>query len=672
VERLRVSTAKTWIDFIEKKISERQYQEIIQCGNVYVKLLDLDKDRKIAYVHLFTAYFHLKQFMEALRAINLAILSDENDGALYCHRAYIYLEQNHLKNAHNDIEKARTLSKTDKLYEIIQELENKLLLKYAKRSPRNRKIIIETIRSSTIVQPKSIEQVPSPKKPLKETPSCELKIPESLPPVPSVPLKETKKPPKKPIKKIISNKKKPSSEYKKNLRAKKHEKNKIKKAESLKNKIHEQGVTYAKQMMLGMIENAVNLAENKKAEFSKNTIVPPPISTDSSKEISHYDQLRKTIMTDAEFNKICELAERLFLIKGLKIRLIGSSVSRYFLEETKRSYSFINRDIDLQIRNIPQNDLSKVTSIMIEKKYYYIHGDKEKGYTQFSSKDPMQSETDTPVKNEMREFQITVVTDEKVYQGIPDPIDITNAGLILCKGTSEKFYWDFDETRSLLDNAFSKGYFTVNLSPAIVSNATCLLARIIKSDLTYQGLLKARFISADSLDFIISDQWDDTEWLDCLKKYFQQLREKNELLIYKEINELIHKSYLNHDQAKYILFVFFTDIFELGTTERSFAEFNMVSLLRDFYSKYKYSGKLKDVTTAMMTLLKKENTLSSKFIENFEAITTKLWLEITIPSTKPVKHPPQSALRSVSLVRQNPSPLPVSYAPIAPRKNGLS
>jgi hypothetical protein len=334
-----------------------------------------------------------------------------------------------------------------------------------------------------------------------------------------------------------------------------------------------------------------------------------------------YRPLRKKIMTDEEFRQFTRIMNKLSGIPSKK-RIIGSSVSAYFMAKEKISGSLHNKDIDLQIY-VSIDNFQKVASALMEERLVYQKG--SQGYTQFVT--PKEEKiTSNVVPKKGRQVEITVIPYKGVlYPDIYDQIEIGKVGLDVNEAPKGYYYFTLDEKVKILEDAFKNGVSNIDLSGNL-ANVTCLFSRIFKHAQKYKGILKSQFIfpaekKNDVIKVMMDNTWNHPIWKAWLEDYyFQGVQTGEKDYFYKELGELIKHSYVHDKKSDCLLFVFFQTLFPPSTSRIiSFIPTNLISLFRLFCKNYNclsddlkevISSNVKEVIFQMVETVKKDRDLS--------------------------------------------------------------
>lgn len=241
---------------------EKSPEEIIRINKIYLQFIKGDPGYSsvASYFSLYLSYYELNQYEEALSAISLAIQQSNEEGSFYLYRAEIYKIMNDLEKASIDLEMAKQLLKTDlkgywQLKNEVDALIKEKKLCLVKSEEKSDSIVSMQIKNSdnllinTVISNNAIPAIV-----INQDISGENKHNLS---------RQSRKNKKLSRKDIIDHQKKPVSTFKKTLRAQKKELNKMKDAQVLKNRLHEQVVLYSKQIVRQLIESVMQMTEEK-------------------------------------------------------------------------------------------------------------------------------------------------------------------------------------------------------------------------------------------------------------------------------------------------------------------------------------------------------------------------------------------------------------------------
>jgi hypothetical protein len=681
INRLLESIATAWKDIFYEMLLREQHIELIKYNKYAIEFihraysstnLNQNADLGVIYRALFLAHSKQNQYVEASHAIDKAIFHYKDHPENYLFRALLYSQQGKIPQALADIEKSKLLPHSSVLALKILSLTSTLNEKKLKSPmpPVVKKNIQKTVSLSVSTQPiKTL--TPIEKKVHRRSDQNDKKIEQSVIPAAAVvPKKPARSLKKSPHKNIISEEFKKNLENKKQRKQEKYEQKKIKEEKSRKNILHEQTVLTSRQIVLELIENsvrisqsnelkkktqeqsfhyargifdtlfdnAIRLSEEKSLNLNKESvknqeeksIVPaviPPLlkklpenkkiqvhrpsrffGNESFASLAHLVKLRSCIMSDQEFSVFNSLITTLPKEWGIKI--IGSSVIAYFMGKPD-----FNNDIDLQFSHCTFEKISKMTPLLSLLKFNYKTSSTKCKYIQFKF---------SP-EEKMRSIDATFIYDEKAYRKHSyDPIDITRCSLSVFRDSLGNYHFAYNY-KKILEDAFKRGYFNVDLS----KNIENLLVRIIKYTLMLEGMLNVRLIFSKTDKIILNKRWDNPKWLQWLTHYFRSLStEKNELF-YKEITQIINRGYLIDPRVDTVLFIACQELLD-SDKKNSFAPNNMIFLLRFYFKTQTTSLKLQSFFKAMLETITEKNLSSTLLIDYTQINDIILIIELKI------------------------------------------
>lgn len=427
-------------------------------------------------------------------------------------------------------------------------------------------------------------------------------------PVEPEPPKPEPKPLVKKKKKISKPKPLPkiSAKVNEKKREQRAEKNKLKKEKQAmidKNRAHEQVVITTKNIVQQLIDHAIIQAEKKAVREEEERTKYRALFQSITKEAivtARHQRCRSRVLTRPQFDILCDFESKVTR-KAATFRLYGSLTFQYllaFIHHAKSLSLTDHSDLDAQIRRIPQQNKDRLIALFTNDQFSWNSSEE---YIHFSSKQPI----------DQKSIDFTLILDEKKYDAIYDPIDITHCGLLIKRDAYQHAHLDFDENKHILDTAFENGYFNVNL-PTIQQRTTCLFARMIKYARMFQDILMMRIVFPDGSYVLSPHPWSTQPWIRWLEQYFKERFALGKIGIdacFKEMTQLIKQGYLNGPEAKAILCCFCCKLLAPIYKETHIPVANMMTLLCFFYQEH--TAPLNTMIDAIQNMLKHDKCLQS-------------------------------------------------------------
>lgn len=561
---------------IQHAWTEDRHQDIVNFTQIYLDFIENDPrySRTSLYFNLALAQQSLRHYPHAMIAINHAIShsNKEDHGIFYRFRAELHKDMGNFKEARADIQSAmKYLKHNYPLIMLKKEIDAHFRVEHkAVSKPKQKKPIIVIEEPEPVKESHAAITAVAPK----PTPVNEIK--------PTNTIKENP---------LIAQKK-----------ALKKQQMKQKKELAEKNRLHQQAISCSRSIIQQLLDKSIQLSEKKQQEQAATDALRrtafKSIATTAA-IVAKQQQLRKSILTQQQFANLCQLNEKVVSL-GAKLRIYGSSVFAFQFPRIK------HHDIDIQIYDIPPKQSSHIIKAMSECHYTYSRTGQQNEYMQFTSQ----------VDN--KAIEATLVLDAKLYNQHIDPINITHCGLIIKRLALGQPYLDIDEHGVILAMAQKKGYFDVNLSVNL-AQTTCLFARIIKYARMFDGILAMRIITGNEAFILTKNSWNHPTWRNWLFDYFiKRLTRGGETAAscYKEINQLIKRSYLHHPEAEAILLAFCSALLTTSAIHKLYASYNMVNSIRQFYQHH--TGDFHTITHHITYLTKNYPEIQNRMLSTIE------------------------------------------------------
>jgi tetratricopeptide (TPR) repeat protein len=557
---------------IEKCQQANLHLDVIKYAKIYLRFIEKKPGfSNIKYhYYLYTAYLNLERYQDALTAITNAIDVAKNEGAFYLDRAELYVKLGQANKANADLVIAKKLLRATSRWKKIKTEVDGLFadenerFKVVKLDVTSRETCSLTIMSSTAVQSDAVSA---------DVNSVgEGTIAATAKPSATIHFMTAKKPTS------IQQDKSHFNEFITKRRAEKRQINAAKKQRAQKNAEHELAVTQSKLIIQMLLANAANIAAEKaraKAEHEAKFEVKPEVNqrlifkavVEDATVIARHMLATKQVMTPLQFSRLALLNDKVSSLGGF-LRVTGSLVLKYILAKQNRFIPSIEiSDIDFQLRQMEKSQHLPARQLLLDD--HFIIRRSAEAYLH------LRADIDK------KPVDATLVLDEKSYQKLYDPIDITRCGLVIKRHSLSIRYFDFDEHKPTLETALSKGYFTVDLSRNL-DQATCIFARMIKYQRKLQGLLAMRVV-LPAATIMMDQDWRHPLWCGWLKHYFDTQFKKGGLSAescFKEINQLQAQGYLQYKQVDNILLSLCQSLLKPYSHDTYFAARNMVALLR--------------------------------------------------------------------------------------------
>lgn len=594
------------LDFLIKKmLKEDDYHGVIKIVPYYVHFIENDPSYSViaSYFNLYTAFYHLKNYPEALIALNTAIKKAKDpDGDLFLCRAELYHDMGCFEKAREDLKKSRTLKTPNSRF---KEIKNKIDI--SEEQAKQAQIAIQPITNNPF-KVKIAEKVSAKKKQNNKKKHDPLSMAQ---------WREEKK-----------------------LKAEARE---LKKIKSIQNKSHEAGVTLCKQIVAQLVNHSISIAEELKQQTtqfetttlkeikkeqsdlsspvkirsdennveqiqsaqikleihksdkiqhkeentpSNNSILYPrnnslneevlrkwqdifrPIAKEAA-QLGHILESHNAIMSRSQFDALSILQKKINEAGGV-VNIPGSSALAFYVAEIKHDGPpLINNDVDLQIRRIVEYNKRQIIDIFHKEKY--TEGRKSSYYAQFRRED-------------RKPFDVTLIFNEKEFDKSPKIIDLEKCCLIL-KCTAGNSYFVLDENKKILDANFRNGYFNVDLTGDL-SKSTFILRRMIKYFRKLRGFLSMR-VHIPGMSFIMDDEWQHPAWRGWLKKFVADLVVAGKFNSYCQEVDNIPK---DGPEQRAILWALAEEWFCMLFPINDLAISNVYFLLREFYDHYAVSS----------------------------------------------------------------------------------
>jgi hypothetical protein len=334
-----ISVLDSSITEMMKKENKESYANVVLFTPIYLKFIEKNpKYNPIQFFYnLYITHYELKQYAEALSAVNEAIKRSDKDGNFYLYRAKVHYtmgyfsnDLDYFKKAKDDLKIAQKLKKSKILFNQIKAkikgCENEVRIELSKENNKPM-LALNKENISTLEDKKSSSEVNQPEKKTiqPKTDNGVRKKPDEIKKYNNRQSKKTSS-----LNAVI--KKKLMSEEKLAERAEKERLKKIKKERSLENQQHEKVVTFSKQIVKDLVEKSIEIAEQKgkKEESTKDNPIEskPKYQADLfSKQIMNHLQnaIAKSDFIDAkndhteEEKKAKETAEKSIEIEKQKV-----------------------------------------------------------------------------------------------------------------------------------------------------------------------------------------------------------------------------------------------------------------------------------------------------------------------------------------------------------------